>query len=142
MRAKKIVISPKVDKQGKLVVLEESRNIPFPVKRVYYLYDMSEKARRGVHAHKRLRQILVCIHGSCKVRLDDGKESWVVPLDEPYEGLYLPSAVWREIYDFSADTVLLVLASDLYDPSDYITDYEEFVKYVRTCGNRESEEQT
>ena len=118
------------DHRGQLVALEEGKEIPFQVKRVYYMYDTVEGVRRGYHAHKCLEQILVCVHGSCKILLDNGKETAVVNLDTPFEGLYISNDMWREMYDFSPDAVLMVLASELYDEADYIRNYDEFLKFV------------
>ena len=118
------------DERGQLVALEEFNDIPFEIKRVYYMYDTGEGVRRGFHAHKSLEQILICIHGTCKILLDNGTEKKVVPLEKPYEGLYIANDMWREMYDFSPDAVLLVLASDIYDEADYIRDYDEFLKLV------------
>ena len=118
------------DHRGQLVALEEGKEIPFQVKRVYYMYDTVEGVRRGYHAHKCLEQILICVHGSCKILLDNGKETAVVNLDTPYEGLYISNDMWREMYDFSSDAVLMVLASELYDEADYIRNYDEFLKFV------------
>lgn len=118
------------DERGQLVALEEMKDIPFEIKRVYYMYETKEGVRRGFHAHKSLEQILVCIHGSCKILLDNGKEKKVVSLEKPYEGLYISNDMWREMYDFSSDAVLLVLASDYYKEEDYIRNYDEFLKYV------------
>ena len=98
------------------------------------MYKTVGSAVRGHHAHKSLEQILVCVHGSCKIHLDDGTETAEVVLDKPYFGLYIANNMWREMYDFSEDAVLMVLASQLYDESDYIRDYEEFKRFVR--GNR------
>ena len=118
------------DHRGNLVALEENKDIPFAIKRVYYMYDTGEGVRRGYHAHKALEQILICIHGSCKVLLDNGRETKVVPLEKPYEGLYIANDMWREMYDFSPDAVLMVLASDYYNEDDYIRNYDEFMKMV------------
>lgn len=118
------------DHRGQLVALEEGKEIPFQVKRVYYMYDTVEGVRRGYHAHKCLEQILICVHGSCKILLDNGKETAVVNLDTPFEGLYISNDMWREMYDFSSDAVLMVLASELYDEADYIRNYDEFLKFV------------
>lgn len=118
------------DHRGQLVALEEGKEIPFQVKRVYYMYDTVEGVRRGYHAHKCLEQILICVHGSCKILLDNGKETAVVNLDTPFEGLYISNDMWREMYDFSPDAVLMVLASELYDEADYIRNYDEFLKFV------------
>jgi len=95
------------------------------------MYDTADGVTRGYHAHKCLQQILICIHGSCKIRLDNGKEKKIVPLEKPYEGLYVSNNMWREMFDFSSDAVLMVLASELYDESDYIRDYDEFLSFVK-----------
>lgn len=118
------------DERGTLIALEQFKNIPFDIKRVYYMFDTKEGVRRGYHAHKCLKQILVCVKGSCKILLDDGKEKESVLLDRPSKGLYIESNIWREMYDFSPDAVLMVLASELYTESDYIRNYDEFLKYV------------
>ncbi len=118
------------DERGMLVALEEFKDIPFEIKRVYYMYDTLKDVHRGFHAHKTLEQILVCIHGSCKVLLDNGTEKKVVSLEKPYEGLYVANNMWREMYDFSPDAVLLVLASEVYYEDDYIRNYDEFLKFI------------
>lgn len=118
------------DDRGQLVALEEFKDYPFSVKRVYYIYDTLTGVVRGHHAHKCLKQILVCVHGSCKIHLDNGSETAEVTLDKPTKGLYIENDMWREMYDFSPDAVLLVLASQLYDESDYIRDYDEFLRFV------------
>lgn len=128
MQVMKYVFQPHGDERGQLVALEEHIDIPFEVKRVYFMYDTAKGVRRGFHAHKSLEQILVCIHGSCKVLLDNGREKKEVPLERPYEGLYVGPGFWREMYDFSPDAVLLVLASELYDEADYIRDYDRFLE--------------
>ena len=133
MQVIKYVFQPHGDDRGQLIALEEFRDIPFRIKRVYYMYDTAKDVIRGFHAHRHLQQILVCIHGSCKIRLDNGKEKKVVPLEKPYEGLYVSNNVWREMYDFSPDAVFMVLASELYDESDYIRNYEDFLEYVENC---------
>ena len=130
MQVVKYMFQPHGDDRGQLIALEEGIDIPFSIKRVYYMYDTIEGVRRGFHAHRKLEQILVCVSGSCKVLLDNGSERKVVPLEKPYEGLYIESGMWREMFDFSPDAVLLVLASELYDESDYIRDYDEFLAAV------------
>ena len=124
MQVIKYVFQPHGDERGQLVALEEFKDIPFEIKRVYYMYDTGRGVRRGFHAHKSLEQILVCIHGTCKILLDNGQEK------KPYEGLYIANNMWREMYDFSDDAVLLVLASDFYKEEDYIRNYDEFLKFV------------
>ena len=131
MQVIKYVFQPHGDERGQLVALEEFKDIPFKIKRVYYMYDTAEGIVRGYHAHKTLEQILICIHVSCKILLDNGKEKKIVPLEKPYEGLYVANNMWREMYDFSADAVLMVLASELYDENDYIRDYDEFLKFIQ-----------
>ena len=130
MQIVKYMFQPHGDERGMLVALEEFNDIPFRIKRVYYMYDTKEGVIRGYHAHKSLEQILICIHGSCKVKLDNGHEKKIVHLEKPYEGLYIANNMWREMYDFSPDAVLLVLASEVYNEDDYIRDYEEFLKTV------------
>lgn len=118
------------DETGTLVSLEENKNIPFEIKRVYYMYDTTQGTRRGFHAHKNLEQILIATSGSCKIHLDNGKETEEVLLNKHNEGLYIAHDMWREMYDFSEDCVLMVLASSYYDESDYIRDYDAFLNYV------------
>ncbi|MEB5517678.1 sugar 3,4-ketoisomerase [Vibrio cholerae] len=114
------------DERGSLVALEANRQIPFDVKRVYYIYGTEEGAARGFHAHKALKQVAICLKGSCRFVLDDGNAREDVLLDNPAQGILIQSFIWREMYDFSEDCVLLVLADQLYDESDYIRDYREF----------------
>lgn len=130
MKITKLNFQQHGDDRGQLVALEENKEIPFNVKRIYYIFDTKEGVRRGFHAHRALEQILVCVSGSCKVKLDNGKESGIVKLSKPNEGIYVTNDMWREMYDFSSDAVLLVLASELYDESDYIRDYQQFLEYV------------
>lgn len=115
------------DDRGMLVALEYEKECPFKIKRVYYMYDTGNGVRRGYHSHKNLQQLLICVHGSCKIRLDDGKTTQDVSLNNPTEGLYIGANIWREMYDFSEGAVLLVLASELYSEADYIRDYQAFV---------------
>lgn len=118
------------DDRGSLISLEEQYNIPFDIKRVYYIYDTKSDISRGYHAHKNLEQVAICVKGSCRIVLDDGKSKESIVLDSPDKGLYINNNKWREMHDFSKDCVLLVLASDIYDESDYIRDYEEFLRLV------------
>lgn len=118
------------DERGNLVAIEES-DIPFKVKRVYYMFDTRSDVRRGFHAHRSLKQLLICIHGSCKIHLDDGVSQEEIVLNVPYEGIYLDNVIWREMYDFSEDAVLMVLASEPYDERDYIRNYDDFLAYIK-----------
>lgn len=119
------------DERGHLSVIEQNKDIPFKIRRVYYLYDTKQGIVRGMHSHKELEQILVCVSGSCKVKLDDGRETSVIVLDDPTKGLYVGVDTWREMYEFSDGAVLLVLASNLYDETDYIRDYDAFKKSIK-----------
>lgn len=130
MDIKLIQLQSHGDERGSLVSLEEQKNIPFPIKRVYYMFDTKDKVRRGFHAHKQLKQLAIVLKGSCRFLLDDGKEKIEVLLDNPAQGLYIESFVWREMFDFSDDCVLMVLADGLYDESDYIREYDEFMRKV------------
>ena len=130
MQVKKYIFQSHGDNRGNLIAIEEGRDIPFKISRVYYMYDTKAEVRRGFHAHKSLEQILICVNGSCKVLLDDGKEKMEVLLEKPHEGLYVSSGIWREMFDFSDGAVLMVLASEIYDESDYIRNYEEFLAYI------------
>jgi len=119
------------DERGSLVFLEAERDIPFDIKHVYYIYGCGSGCRRGYHAHKNLEQYMICVHGQCRILLDDGRVREEVLLDAPGEGLYVGPGCWREMYDFSADAVLLVLASEYYDEADYIRDYDAFLTSCR-----------
>lgn len=123
-----IEFQPKGDDRGSLVAIESEKNIPFEIKRVYYIFDTKSGVVRGLHAHKNLSQIMVCLKGSCCVVLDNGSTKEQVVLDSPNKGLLIESMIWREMHDFSVDCVLLVLASEHYDESDYIRDYDGFLK--------------
>ena len=126
----KIIDIPKiVDRRGNLSVVEEFKNVPFHIARAYWLYDVPAGAMRGGHAHKRLKQLLIALSGSFTVTLDDGHKKRKILLNRPYQGLFIETGIWRTIDDFSSGAVCLVLASELYDESDYIYDYEEFLKY-------------
>ena len=114
------------DSRGSLVAIEGGSDIPFDVQRIYYIADVPDGERRGYHAHAILQQLLVCVHGSVKVLVDDGANRSIVTLDQASRGLYIGPMVWREMFDFSEESVLLVLASEHYDPADYEKDYERF----------------
>lgn len=131
MKIKTIELEEHGDSRGTLISLEQMKNVPFEIKRVYYMFDTVKGVRRGFHAHKALKQILICVKGSCKILLDDGYDKEEVILDRPNKGLIIESNIWREMFDFSSDAVLMVLASELYDESDYIRDYTDFIKYVK-----------
>ncbi|MFB2684873.1 FdtA/QdtA family cupin domain-containing protein [Shewanella mangrovisoli] len=118
------------DERGNLVSFEENGNIPFDIKRVYCIYATKDNTVRGLHAHKTLKQVAIAINGCCKFILDNGLNREEAILDSPTKGLLIDSFLWREMHDFSDDCVLMVLASDVYDESDYIRDYQRFIEAI------------
>jgi len=118
------------DHNGSLVALEKGDDFPFEIKRVYYIWGTAHDVVRGKHAHRKLEQVIVCTSGSCDFILDDGHEKTTVHLDSPSQGLHIKNNIWREFTNFSSDCVVMVLASEHYDESDYIRDYEQFKKEI------------
>ena len=118
------------DQRGKLVVIEGNESIPFDIKRVFYIYGSDSTVIRGQHANRESEFVLINVAGTSKVRITDGKEEMIVELNRPMMGVYIPSMIWKDMYDFSSDSVLLVLASTHYDGSEYIRDYDEYLKEV------------
>lgn len=123
-----IQFTPRGDERGVLVAVEGGRDLPFAIKRVYTLTGLAAGGVRGGHAHKALRQVIVCLVGSCVVELDNGRESLAVPLSDPARGLLLEPMVWHEMRGFSAGCVLMVFAAEHYDEADYIRDKADFLK--------------
>ena len=118
------------DHRGQLVAIEGGGNVPFDIKRVFYIYGTQKKASRGDHSHYNTKQYLIAVNGSCKVTLDNGKTKQTFDLDEPNKGLFQDVLIWGTMHDFSDNCVLLVLASEYYNESDYIRDYQFFLKAV------------
>ena len=118
------------DYRGQLVALEENRNIPFDLKRVFYIFGTQEGVSRGNHSHYKTKQFLVAVSGSCKVTLDDGYNKETFNLNKPNLGLFQDALIWGTMHDFSSDCVLMVLANEYYDASDYITDYDKFLEVI------------
>lgn len=119
------------DRKGNITVVENHKDIPFEVRRTYYLYDVPGGESRGAHAHKELSQLIIAASGSFTVTLDDGNVKRTFLLNRPYQGLYVVPGIWRTLDDFSSGSVCLVLASEKYAPEDYIRDYAEFLEYKR-----------
>ena len=119
------------DHRGQLVALEANRQIPFDVKRVFYIYGTQEGVPRGNHSHYKTKQFLVAVNGSCKVTLDDGNTKETFDLNKPNLGLFQDALVWGSMHDFSSDCVLMVLADEYYDANDYIADYDKFLEVVK-----------
>ncbi len=129
---KKITLCQIIDSHdGKISVAESSKNIPFQIKRVYYIYDFdSDKSVRGYHAHKNLEQVLFCISGSFTLKLDDGFNIYEEDINEPHIGIFIGKYVWHTMHNFSDDCVILVFASDYFNESDYIRDYDDFLSII------------
>lgn len=117
------------DRKGNLSFVENGLTLPFDVKRVYYLYDVPGGESRGAHAHKNLEQFIVAASGSFTVTLDDGVSKRSFFLNRPYQGLYVKPGLWRDLGDFSSGAIAMVLASEVYDPNDYIRNYNEFIEF-------------
>ena len=125
------------DERGKLVVIEgEGMDIPFDIKRVFYIYGSDSTVVRGQHANRETEFLLVNVSGNSKVRVDNGEESAVIELNRPRMGLYLSSMLWKDMYDFSDDSVLLVLASGHYNEEEYIRDYDVYLQVLRESGSK------
>lgn len=116
------------DERGKLVVVEGGQHIPFDIQRVFYIYGSDNEVVRGQHANRESEFVLINVGGTSKVRIDNGHSEAVVELNKPMMGLYIPTMVWKDMYDFSEDSILLVLASTHYDGNEYIRNYEEYKK--------------
>ncbi len=119
------------DRKGCISIVENSKDIPFDVKRIYYLYDVPGGSERGAHAHKELKQLIVAASGSFSVTLNDGKNKRTFTLNRPYQGLLVQPGLWRELNDFSSGAICLVLASEKYEESDYIREYKQFIGYKK-----------
>jgi len=125
----KIIQLPKIkDPRGNLTFLENKNQIPFEIKRVFYIYDVPTGENRGSHAHRNLKQFIICLSGSFDVFLDDGKCKKTMHLNRPWQGLFVPSMIWSSEVNFDPGSVCLVLVSELYDSTSYIRDYDLFVK--------------
>lgn len=132
----KIIQLPKItDPRGNLTVAEELTNVPFDIRRAYWVYDVPGGESRGGHAHKKLRQLIVALSGSFHVTLDNGRERKTYLLNHPWEGLLVETKTWRTLDDFSSGAVCMVLASEPYDAADYIEEYDEFLQYVGVVTN-------
>lgn len=118
------------DERGQLIALEENKEIPFDMKRVFYIFGTNSDLPRGQHSHYKTKQFLIAVNGSCKVTLDNGKEKETFDLNSRDIGLFQDALIWGTMHDFSEDCVLMVLSNDVYDAKDYITNYNEFLKVV------------
>ena len=117
---------------GALTFIEAHSDIPFNIERIYYLHGIPKTVERGVHAHKKLKQLIIATSGSFDIKIDDGDNYKIYHMNNPEKGLYICPMIWREINNFSSDAVLMVLASTKYDPDDYIHNYEEFIEFKKS----------
>jgi dTDP-4-dehydrorhamnose 3,5-epimerase-like enzyme len=132
----KIIDLPRVtDPRGNLTFVEADRHIPFPIRRVYYLYDVPGGAERGAHGHKALQQLIIAMSGSFDIHIDDGFNKKTFHMNRSYYGLYISPMIWREIDNFSSGAVCMVLASEYYDELDYYRDYDQFIKDAHRTDN-------
>lgn len=120
------------DERGSLIPIEKNKNSDFEVKRVFYIYGTTKGTRRGVHANKYSKFLMVVMSGSCKVLVDDGYEKNIIELNHPNQALYLDKMVWKEMYDFSDNAVLLVISNQMYDENEYIRNYDEFIELIKS----------
>ena len=123
------------DERGKLVAIEGEKNIPFEIKRIFYIFQSDTTVIRGQHANRNSEFVLINVSGKSKIRITDGIEEFVVELNQPMTGVYIPSMIWKDMYDFSKDSVLLVLSNMYYDSSEYIRDYHEYLKIMMNGNN-------
>jgi len=131
MQARIIDLPKFFDERGNLTVIENNRDIPFAIRRTYWVYDVPGGEHRGGHAYRQNEEFIVALSGSFDVIVDDGTERRTFPMNRSYFGLYLPSGTWRELNNFSTNSLAIVLASTDYDVADYIRDYDEFLNYTR-----------
>ena len=126
----------KGDSRGHLVIIESLKDIPFEIKRIFYIYGSDDAVVRGQHANRKSEFVLVNVAGTCKVKVKDGRGNEAVfSLNRPHTGIYLPKMTWKDMYDFSEDSVLLCLSSEYYDAKEYIRNYDEFVSIIKNEEN-------
>ncbi len=130
-KCRMIEFPQKGDDRGHLVIVEGNQDIPFEIKRVFYIYGSDKDVIRGKHANYNTEFVLINVAGTSKVKVDDGTEQKIFSLDRPHTGIFLPRMVWKDMYDFSEDSVLLVLASEHYDETEYIRSYQEYLEIMK-----------
>lgn len=129
-----VKFSQRGDDRGHLVVIEGTNDIPFEISRIFYMYGSDKDVVRGQHANKNSEFVLINVSGKSKVRIDYGNSQEIIELNEPHMGVYIPKMVWKEMYDFSEDSVLLVLSNQKYNPDEYIRDYNEYLALINEYG--------
>jgi dTDP-4-dehydrorhamnose 3,5-epimerase-like enzyme len=133
-RCKLLELPKIVDPRGNLTFIEGEKHVPFEIRRVFYLYDVPTAASRGAHAHRKLQQLIICVSGSFDVSIDDGEKQQLMHMNRPWQALYVPPMIWAAEVNFDPGSVCLVLASELYNESDYYRDYDEYLAAVRSQG--------
>jgi len=134
----RVVDLPRItDPRGNLTFVEGDNHVPFPIKRVFYLYDVPTAASRGAHAHREQHQFLICLSGSFDVEIDDGRDQRLIHLNRPWKGLHVPPTIWAAEVNFDPGTLCLVLASDTFSETDYIRDYDAFIASRRATPARD-----
>ena len=131
MLAKFIRFKQMGDERGHLVVVEGGKDIPFEIARVFYIYGSDDDVSRGNHANSKSEFVLINVSGTSKVKVDNGYTTKIFELNEPHTGIYIPKMHWKEMYDFSSNSVLLVISNEKYDPNEYIRDYENYISNIR-----------
>lgn len=119
------------DPRGNLTFIESNKHIPFDIKRIFYIYDVPTGANRGAHAHRTLKQFIICLSGSFDVKVDDGNQKKIIHLNRPWQGVYIPPMIWAAETNFDPGSVCLLVVSDFYDESDYYRNYDEFLEALR-----------
>ncbi len=130
--SKKIIFPEHGDARGYLVAVEGNIDIPFDIKRIFYIYGSAPNVVRGMHANRKSEFVMINLKGKSKIKVDTGWDTEIISLDHPHEGIYIPKMTWKEMYDFSEDSVLLVLSNEHYDPEEYIKDYNKFLCEVKS----------
>jgi dTDP-4-dehydrorhamnose 3,5-epimerase-like enzyme len=130
MKYKELYFNELGDERGHLVVAESKKDIPFEIRRIFYMFGSEKGVVRGQHANRRSEFVLINVQGTSKVLIDDGKEKNIVVLDKPHKGVYLNKMIWKDMYDFSEDSILLVLSNEHYDGREYIRNYDDFLNEV------------
>lgn len=130
-KARQIKFQEFGDQKGKLIVIESNKSIPMNIERIFYIYGSAKEVIRGQHANKDSEFVLVNVSGKSKVKIDYGNSQEIIELNEPHMGVYIPKMIWKEMYDFSEDSVLLVLSNLKYNPEEYIRDYDEYINLIK-----------
>lgn len=136
LQLKYFTVPFKGEEGAPLAVYEANKDLPFEIKRVYFIYGTNTNVKRGKHAHKKLKQAIVCVKGSCKITFDDGINKKTIFLNDPHKAVYLEPQYWHELHDLSADAVLVVMCDDYYNEDDYLRSYDDFLEFYKIKGKK------